>query len=508
MVKPKAVIIGSGIGGLCAGIRLQKMGYQVCIYEQLGIAGGVAGEYRCPNPRFRFDQTASIAIDPSEYDKVFLDVGLNPRDYFSTLPLDVLYQVFLPNGEPYRLYRDIQQQREAFEGLTGQPLEDYFNFVKDYCLKYFLADECFLTKPFSRLRDILNLRTVGAGVKLAPFQTAKETISRYVKQEDFQNLLLFQCLYMGISPYRLLDTYATIPAVAQGKGIAQIKGGMSAYTKGLLKAFLELGGEIQYHAPVEEILRSRKKAMGVRVKGQRVGADLIISNADYEETVNVLLHGAFRPRSFVREDPKAFTMSCSVYLLRLAVGRRYENLAVHNLYLGAQFREEIEGIFTGALPQKPPVYLYCPAAVDETFGDEIYSTLNLMIRVPNLSHEGISWDRETRGTLRRCALDALREMTQDPQVEERILFEEDLTPVQLRDRFHLRDGAAFGIGHSLTQSIMLRPQAKSPYLDRLYFVGASTHPGNGVTMVMKSAQIAADLIAKEHPITTQGVKPL
>jgi phytoene desaturase len=105
-------------------------------------------------------------------------------------------------------------------------------------------------------------------------------------------------------------------------------------------------------------------------------------------------------------------------------------------------------------------------------------------------------------------LDALKEMTQDPQVEERILFEEDLTPVQLKERFHLRDGAAFGIGHSLTQSIMLRPQAKSPHLDRLYFVGASTHPGNGVTMVMKSAQIAADLIAKEHPITKQGVKPL
>lgn len=495
-MNPKAIIIGSGIGGLCAGIRLLKKGFDVEILEKNGVAGGVAGVYECQNQAFRFDNTASIAIDPQEYDRIFLDVGLDPREYVEFLALDVLYQVFFANGKQYSLYEDIEKQRDSFETCFDIPFEEYHKFVKDYESKYSMADHAFLTEPFDQLRDLFRLQTWKEAVKLKPFCTANAAISKYIANEDFRHFLLFQCLYMGLSPYHLRSTYATIPAVSQQKGIRHIRGGMTAYTNGLLRAFLDLGGKIQYHTEVEAIEIADETACGIRTEKGRQKADIILSDADYCETVSKLIPKNFSPRALIRKDPASFEMSCSVFLLRLALSGTQENLSVHNIYINEEFEAEMERIFDGKLPQNPSLYVYYPSALDDSFGDGTYSCVNVMVRVPNLSFDELKWGAETVQALKTRCFEILSKMTGDQELEKKVLYQDYLTPLDLKQKYNCHEGAAFGIAHSARQSMMFRPQATSPAIKNLYFVGSSIHPGNGVTMVMKGAKIAVNLITE------------
>jgi phytoene desaturase len=491
-MNQKAIIVGSGIGGLSTGILLLKKGYSVEIFEKLGVAGGVAGEYTCQDQKFRFDNTASIVIDPQEYDQIFLEAELDPRSYFEFIELDILYQVYFENGMQYALYRDMEKQSASFKEIFQRPLDDYRSFVKEYSFKYQLSDHHFLTKPFCKVRDFVNFQTIKYALRLKPFYTANTAVEKYIKNKKFRNFLLFQCLYMGISPFKLNNIYATVPAVSQQKGILHIKGGMTAYTNALLKAFLHLGGVIHYDSLVDEIEVSNQIVRGIRIDNHSIQADLVISDADYCETISNLIRMDVSPERIKHTD--RFQMSCSVFMLRLGLSCKYSNLSVHNVYINQDFKSEIDRVFTGRLPISPPVYIYYPAAVDDHFGDAMHSSMNIMVRVPNLSFHSITWDALTIKTIRNQCLNILRQITRDEKIEHKIILEDYLTPCDLRDRYHCHEGAAFGIGHSLMQSIMFRPQAKSKQIKNLYFVGSSTHPGNGVTMVMKSAKIAVDLI--------------
>lgn len=496
-MNQKAVIVGSGIGGLCAGILLLKKGYSVEIFEKLGVAGGVTSEY-CNNSEFRFDNTASIVINPQEYDQIFLEAGLNPRDYYEFIELEILYHVFYENGMQFLLYRDIEKQRESFEKLFQTSLDNYILFVKEYAHKYKVANRYFLTQPFCSFRDSIKPQNVKQALRLRPFYNANTAIKKYIKSEEFCNFLLYQCLYMGISPSKLNSTYATIPAVSQQMGIKHIKGGMTAYTNALLKAYLSLGGNIHYHSKVDEIELSNQIVTGIRVNNHSIKADLVISDADYCDTVSNLIPQRVSRKSKMRKQTDTIQMSCSVFVLRLGLTCRYNNLSVHNIFINQKFETEIEHVFHGKLPVRPPAYIYYPAAIDHSFGDDKYSSMNIMIRVPNLSFKNIRWDHLTIQTLKNQCIDIVRKITKDDEVEKKILFEDYVTPNDLNTRYHCHNGAAFGIAHTLTHSIMFRPQAKNPRIKNLYFVGSSIHPGNGVTMVMKSAQIVARLIEEKE----------
>ena len=140
-MKKKVTIIGSGIGGLCTGIRLLNEGFEVDIYEKQKLAGGVTAT--TPKGAFKFDTTASIALDPLEYETVFIDCGLNPREYFSFINLDVLYTVFFENGKTWQVNRDANTQQENFSNFFGEPFNNYTTFTNELYKKYLVADKFF-----------------------------------------------------------------------------------------------------------------------------------------------------------------------------------------------------------------------------------------------------------------------------------------------------------------------------------------------------------------------------
>ena len=117
-----------------------------------------------------------------------------------------------------------------------------------------------------------------------------------------------------------------------------------------------------------------------------------------------------------------------------------------------------------------------------------------MVRVPNLIGNKFKWDNETIESLKSLLKSKLSEISGIGDIQKAIVYEDVFTPIDLQDRYNCYLGAAFGLGHTVFQSIFFRPQVYNGKVENLYFVGSSIHPGNGVTMVMKCAKTAAEEI--------------
>ena len=493
-MKKKVAIIGSGIGGLCTGIRLLNKGFEVDIYEKQKSAGGVTG----PNPKggFRFDTTASIALDPLEYDTVFIDCGLNPRQYFDFIDLDVLYTVFFENGKTWQVSRNVNTQKENFLNFFDEPFKNYATFTNKLYEKYLIADSIFLTQSFCDVKSMVNSQTLIAALKLKPYKSAYSEISNYVNNEKLRNFLAFLSLYMGVSPYKLANVYASVAAVTQVRGIKHIKGGMSNYTTALIMAFKDLGGRLFCDMPINEIAIKGQQAYGVKTNEKFIPYDLIVSNVDYCYAISNLINVETISKRYNPSMTKSVKMSCSVFILRLGLSKKLENFSVHNIYISSDFKEEIERIFNGLLPQNPPIYFYYPSSIDESFIINGNGSINIMVRVPNLKDNSFKWDYETIESLKNLLKSKLSEISGISDIQNVIVYEDVFTPVDLQEKYNCYLGAAFGLGHTILQSIFFRPQVYNRKIKNFYFVGSSIHPDNGVTMVMKCAKTAAEKIIK------------
>lgn len=268
--------------------------------------------------------------------------------------------------------------------------------------------------------------------------------------------------------------------------MVEIKGGIGAYTQALAKVFEELGGHIYLNSPIDELLIQGNQCASIACEGRLIYSDIIVSNADYCYTLSKLMKN--------KQTSKKFQMSCSVFILHLAFKEKFRGLHVHNHFICEEFKSEIEKIFEGKLPNTPPVYIYYPMAMDSDFQDHKETSMNLMVRVPNLSFGEITWNQQTIALLRAICINTLCKITGIHEIEKYIIYEWTTTPVDLERIYHCNEGAAFGIAHTFNQSMAFRPQMQLKNITNVFFVGSSIHPGNGVSIVMKGAEMVANQI--------------
>lgn len=489
MLHKKVAIIGAGVGGLCCGIRLAHAGYDVSIYEKEATPGGVAKYCKDEATGIQFDSFATIGIHPEQYYQVFHDVGLDPQLYFNSMKLDTLYKVFYEDGTSYSLPKNYWQDKNHFESFFGESLTHYMNFVNRWTQKYDIANRTLLTKPLYRARQFFTTKVLKATLSLNPIPNAQHVINKYITSKKLVDLLLFQTFYMGLDPQKISNVYASIPAVTQTEGLLYVMGGMGAYISGLVQAFSDLGGHLFCNRHVEKILFKDSKAVGLQLDNEIVLADSIVSNADYNFTMKHLL-----PRTQQAKRTVKSSMSCSVFVLRLALNISFPMLSLHNLFLPSSTQREIESVSKGLLPSNPPLYLYCPSHFDPSFQNPCPSCINIMMRVPNLCKQINTWNNDTVQKLEDLCISKLIQITGIENLRESIIAKSTSTPLDLKSNFNCWQGAAFGLAPSYLQSVMFRPQIKLKGTEQLYFVGSSIHPGNGISIVMKGAKLTAQQI--------------
>ncbi len=498
-MKKSVLIIGSGIGGLSTAVRLLSKGYDVKVYEKEKTIGGKTNQL-IHHP-FTFDLTASILMNREIYEEVFHDANLDYKNYINFIKVNPTYRSFYPDGTSYDFTRDIVSLIKTLEAISTDDAIGYMKFLSEVYKRYTIANDHFLQRSFERPIDFFNPSTLINAIKTKSFSTSYGLISKYVKDEKLQKFLSYQSLYVGISPYEGPSIYTLIPIISQLYGLWHLKGGMYSYVKALEKAIYELGGIIERNYSVDEIIISDGKAIGIKSKEKEaVYADIIISNADFPYTMDTLIKSDIHKGRYTTSKLEDLKYTCSTFIIYLGLKKKYPQLSVHNLYLNLDFKKNIHSAFTGHLPINPSFYMYCPSKIDNSMIESVGECISIVVRVPNLFFRNITWNEDTVKFMRNRTLWALKNIQGLEDIEENIVYENYLTPQNLKDSFNSYGGAAFGLSPTLTQTNYFRPHLKSDHVKNLYFVGSSVHPAPGVSIVLLSSKLVVQEILKDDSL--------
>lgn len=492
-------IIGAGIGGLSAGIRLQNAGYQVNIYEKNNIPGGKMHQIK--KEGHTFDLGPTLVMMPAIYEEVFTLAGRNPQEYIPMESLDPMYDVYF-KGIPNRYYSvssDLKELMEMVEAKGPENAKGFLNYLSEIYERYQVALDYFITRPFRYKKDFYNPFMIRQALKLKTFGSADKMMASFMPDKDLQQMLSFQTLYIGVSPQKGPSLYNIIPMIELLYGVHFIKGGMHTMAQGMARLFEELGGIIHYNSEVEKISTDGKKVSGLVVDGKEIFSDYVICNGDYPYAVKHLMEPNEVPKKYRKEKLNQLEYSCSCLVFYWGVDEVYENLAPHTFFITEDLEDNLNRIFDGRKIPDPSIYLHVPSQVDPSMAPKGKSSFYLLIPVSELGISQYEWTEETLQHYRRKAIETISQMKGMENFAEKIISETIITPKDFEEKFNAYRGATFGLQPTLKQSNHFRPQAKSLETEGLYFTGSSTHPGAGVPIVIESGKICAEELRRDEP---------
>ena len=499
-VNTKAVVIGSGFGGLAAAIRLQAAGVATTIIERRPQLGGRAGQLR--DSGYIFDTGPSLITAPDLLDDVFRAAGTRLRDHVSLVPLDPFYRVWFHDGTHLDYTSDLERMKSAmakFDPRDAARLDDFFAAlapIYDAVIRKGLG-----ARPFDSLASMAGFAPRVA--RLRAWEPVSRFVGRYFRNWRHRFLYSFHPLFLGGSPFRSPSIYLMIPYLEKEGGVWFAKGGMYSLVRGFEAAFRHIGGTVRTSASVVRIETEGGRTTGVRAipagadpAGDeiRLPADVVVSNADVGHTYGELL-GHLPRRRWTDRRLGSLHQSMSCFLLYLGVRRRYPRLAHHTLILGPRYEGLVDDIFERkVLADDFSMYLHAPTRTDPSMAPPGCESLYVLVPVPNAA-SGIDWTRET-GRMTRRVIERLEDWGLEglgAATEVRHAF----TPDDFQTEYNATRGNAFGIEPRLAQTAWFRPHNRSEEVRGLYLVGAGTHPGAGVPGVILSAAATFRSIAED-----------
>ncbi|KAI0595258.1 hypothetical protein F4775DRAFT_605177 [Biscogniauxia sp. FL1348] len=533
--QKKAIVIGAGAGGIAIAARLAKAGLAVTVLEKNSFTGGRCSLLYHHHPKnkdgtakggtYRFDQGPSLLLLPQLFHETFSDLSTSlASEGVALLRCAPNYVVHFADGGTFTLTPDLvslKSQIEALEG--GDGFARFLGWLREAHVHEELSLRAVLHGNFApSLLLLLSFfaRSPAAALRLHPFHSAWARAARYFRTERLRRVFTFATMYVGMSPFAAPATYSLLPGAELVDGIWYPRGGFHAVLDALVRVGQRLGVEYRLNAPVSQILfssssssSSPSRACGVRLASGEVlsGADIVVVNADL-----VYAYGALFPPSASPETRRYAAslrrrpVSCSAVCFYWSLDVRVSALqAAHNVFLADQYRESFEAIFgpRRALPASPSFYVHAPSRVDPTAAPAGGDALIVLVPTGHLSPspgegegEAEEEDREPLPAVvaraRAAVLATLSARTGCADLAGHILQETVNDPETWRDRFNLDRGSILGISHSFGNVLAFRPptRAVGAGAENTYFVGASTHPGTGVPIVLAGAKITAEQI--------------
>jgi phytoene desaturase len=312
-------------------------------------------------------------------------------------------------------------------------------------------------------------------------------VAKYVKDDRLRQVLSFHPLLVGGNPFSTTSIYSLIAFLERNWGVHFPIGGTGALVKGLVSLIEGLGGSVRCGAEVRRISVEGGRARGVELaSGERLAADVVVSNADSAWTYRHLVPPEARKRWTDRRIERQ-RYSMSLFVWYFGTRRQYPDVAHHTILLGPRYRPLLEDIFEKhVLADDFSLYLHRPTATDPALAPPGCDAFYVLSPVPNLLG-GTHWP--TAQERYRRSISKLLEATLLPGLEGELASSRLLTPQDFQDRLLSFRGAAFGPEPVLTQSAFFRPHNASEDVERLYLVGAGTHPGAGLPGVLSSARV-------------------
>jgi phytoene desaturase len=486
------VVVGAGLAGLSAAMRLAGAGRRVTLLEREAVPGGRAGVriVSTAGGEYRFDPGPTVLTMPDLIADCFDALGEDLTDWLSLRPVEPLYRARYADGSSLEVHAGVDAMAAEIARVVG-PAEAagfrrYVHFVSRL-YRYEMKD--FIDRNIDSPLDLLSLNlarlaAIGGFRRLAP------KVEQYLRDPRTQRLYSFQAMYAGLSPYDALALYAVIAYMDSVAGVFFPAGGMAAVPEAMAAAAEKHGVQIRYSTQVTRVELRGDRAVAVRTAaGERIPADVVVLNPDLPVAYRELL--GQEPRQLRR-----LTYSPSCYLMLAGSTKRYDDGAHHTISFGRSWRGVFEELGSGRLMSDPSMLVTNPTHSEPGLapdGREIYYVL---FPTPNLDAP-LDWAR-LAPRYREHVLSTLEGRGWEG-FGEAIEVEHTTTPADWAAR-GLERGAPFAAAHSFRQTGPFRPGNLRG--ENVVFTGSGTQPGVGVPMVLVSGRLAAERVLGPDPSYT------
>lgn len=488
----QVVVVGAGIGGLSAAIRLAAAGLPVAVYEQNDAPGGKMGQVEASG--FRWDTGPSVITMRHVFEELFAAAGRRLDDYLTLLPVEPLTRYFYPDGTVLDVTRGLPEMLAQIEQLEPRDAEGYLAYLSYVARIHRITGPVFIYDQPPRPASFLRV-PVTEWLDVDPLRTMDASIRRFVRSPHLRQLLGRFATYVGGSPYQAPATLNVIAHVELNGGVWYPQGGIYAIAAAMHRLADELGVAFHWGRGVRQIRVEDGRAVGVElVDGSFVPARAVVANADVTTTYERLLPREEAVERRLRQL-QANEPSCSGYIMLLGV--RGESvgstaaLAHHNIFFSSDYPREFREIFReGRPPSEPTVYVAITSRTDPDHAPAGHENWFVLVNAPALGQD-YDWEQEGQ-RYRRVVLNTLARFGHD--LEGRIVYEQIITPAELARQTGSWRGALYGASANNRWAAFRRPHNRSADIGGLYFCGGTTHPGGGVPMVTLSGKVAAGLV--------------
>jgi phytoene desaturase len=477
------VIVGAGLAGLSAALRLSGAGREVTVIERESVPGGRNGLLN--KSGFAFDTGPSVLTMPNLIADALACVGEDIKNWLELIPLKPLYRAFYHDGTQLDVHADtIQMQAEIAKTIGSQEAIGYGKYVEFVTKLYKYEMKDFIDRNIDSPLNLLTLNLAKL-IALGGFRRLAPKVNQFLKDPRTQKVYSFQAMYAGVSPQQALAIYAVIAYMDSVNGVFFPKGGMHAVPRALAAAAEKHGVKFKYNTTATAIERANGRATAVITEtGERIACDVVVLNPDLPIAWRDLLNK--EPVSI-----KRLKYSPSCVTLLVGSNKSYDHLAHHNIHFGKSW----DGVFDELINKKtlmsdPSILVTVPTMDDPQLAPNGKSSYYILFPTPNLSAK-IDW-KEIGQKYRNEMVLAL-ENRGYKDFGSSIEVEHLTTPLDW-ERQGMAQGAPFASAHTFFQTGPFRPKNMAKGFENVVFTGSGTQPGVGVPMVLISGRLAAERI--------------
>lgn len=486
----KVLIIGSGLGGLTTALRLSNKGYEITILEKHSTPGGRLNLIE--QNGFRFDMGPSFMSMTYEFDDLFNSAGIN--NPLKMKELDPIYQVFFEGREmPFRIFKDLKKLEKEFEGIENNlehKLDKYLNKGGEF---FYDTEDIVVKSNYKNKFDyIMKLSRVPKKHLPYLYRTMWKELENTFESEEVKVIFSLVAFFLGSTPFQTPSIYSLLNYTElKHNGYWSVNNGMYSIVREIVKILEERQVRFVYDTEIIGVGNNNGKvAHMIDQLGKIWEADIFVSNSDA---------ASFRGKVLKREnynEKKLDSMHWTLapFTIYLGVQGKIKNLLHHNYFLGSNFREYANSIFTSSIsPNKPYYYVNASSKSDESCAPSGCENLFILCPVPDLRFKK-SWN-DKEGLANNIIADLSKRINYD--IQNNILTKKILAPDDWEKMLNLYRGSGLGLAHDLNQVGAFRPRNKDEEFSNLYYVGASTTPGTGLPMVVISSKLVTERIQND-----------